>query len=118
MAEIVLNVEVRERTGTGGARVARRAGQVPGILYGGDTDMRIRQEMILGIGGVRALRALGKQPFVHKGGYTSHHVDALGCLNAAVDFRCAYRKSNASILVMQSPQDRTAQNASCCLGGT
>jgi large subunit ribosomal protein L25 len=35
MAEIVLNVEVRERTGTGGARVARREGLVPGILYGG-----------------------------------------------------------------------------------
>jgi len=36
MADIVLNVEVRERTGTGGARAARRAGLVPGILYGGD----------------------------------------------------------------------------------
>ena len=36
MAEIVLNVEVRERTGTGGARAARNAGKVPGILYGGD----------------------------------------------------------------------------------
>ena len=36
MADIVLNVEVRERTGTGGARVARGAGLVPGILYGGD----------------------------------------------------------------------------------
>ena len=35
MAESVLNVEVRERTGTGGAREARRAGKVPGILYGG-----------------------------------------------------------------------------------
>ena len=35
MAEIVLNVEVRDRTGTGGAREARRAGKVPGILYGG-----------------------------------------------------------------------------------
>jgi starch phosphorylase len=33
-------------------------------LYGGDHDMRIRQEMILGIGGVRALRALGKPPTV------------------------------------------------------
>jgi starch phosphorylase len=33
-------------------------------LYGGDIDMRIRQEMILGIGGVRALRALGKRPVV------------------------------------------------------
>lgn len=36
MAEIILNVEVRERAGTGGAREARRAGKVPGILYGGD----------------------------------------------------------------------------------
>ena len=35
MAEIVLNVEVRERTGTGGARAARKAGRVPGVLYGG-----------------------------------------------------------------------------------
>src|SRR5690349_19966 len=35
MAEIVLNVEVRERTGTGGARETRRSGMVPGILYGG-----------------------------------------------------------------------------------
>lgn len=33
-------------------------------LYGGDTEMRIRQEMILGIGGVRALKALGKEPTV------------------------------------------------------
>ena len=33
-------------------------------LYGGDHDMRIRQEMVLGIGGFRALRALGKNPAV------------------------------------------------------
>jgi large subunit ribosomal protein L25 len=38
MADIVLNVEVRERTGTGGARDTRRAGKVPGVLYGGDQD--------------------------------------------------------------------------------
>ena len=38
MADIVLNVEVRERTGTGGARVTRRAGMVPGVLYGGDKE--------------------------------------------------------------------------------
>ena len=35
MADITLNVEVRERTGTGGAREARREGKVPGVLYGG-----------------------------------------------------------------------------------
>ncbi len=38
MADIVLNVEVREKTGTGGARDTRRAGFVPGVLYGGDKD--------------------------------------------------------------------------------
>ncbi|WP_394760686.1 50S ribosomal protein L25/general stress protein Ctc [Phenylobacterium sp.] len=38
MAEIVLNVEVREKTGTGGARDSRRAGMVPGVLYGGAKD--------------------------------------------------------------------------------
>jgi len=38
MAEIVLNVEVRQRTGTGGARDDRRNGLVPGVLYGGDKD--------------------------------------------------------------------------------
>lgn len=38
MADIILNVEVRERTGTGGARETRRAGLVPGVLYGGAKD--------------------------------------------------------------------------------
>jgi large subunit ribosomal protein L25 len=36
MTGIVINVDVRERTGTGGARQTRRDGLVPGILYGGD----------------------------------------------------------------------------------
>jgi large subunit ribosomal protein L25 len=35
MADIVLNVQVRTRSGTGGARAARGEGMVPGILYGG-----------------------------------------------------------------------------------
>jgi starch phosphorylase len=33
-------------------------------LYGGDNDMRVRQEIVLGIGGLRALRALGKKPTI------------------------------------------------------
>lgn len=33
-------------------------------LYGGDRDMRIRQEIVLGIGGMRALEALGIRPDV------------------------------------------------------
>jgi large subunit ribosomal protein L25 len=36
MTGIVINVDVRDRTGTGGARQTRREGLVPGILYGGD----------------------------------------------------------------------------------
>lgn len=35
MAGIVLEVEVRERTGTSGARAVREKEMVPGILYGG-----------------------------------------------------------------------------------
>ena len=34
-------------------------------LYGGDLEMRIRQEIVLGIGGVRALDALGIHPEVY-----------------------------------------------------
>jgi starch phosphorylase len=34
-------------------------------LYGGDTDTRIRQEIVLGIGGLRALKALGIEPTVY-----------------------------------------------------
>lgn len=33
-------------------------------LYGGDQEMRIQQEIVLGIGGVRVLRALGSDPLV------------------------------------------------------
>src|SRR5204863_101189 len=33
-------------------------------LYGGDLEMRMRQEIVLGIGGVKALTALGIQPDV------------------------------------------------------
>jgi starch phosphorylase len=34
-------------------------------LYGGDIEMRIRQEILLGIGGYRALQALGLKPNVY-----------------------------------------------------
>lgn len=35
MSNIVLNVDVREGTGTGAARAVRREDRVPGVLYGG-----------------------------------------------------------------------------------
>ncbi|NLF00180.1 MAG: glycosyltransferase family 1 protein, partial [Anaerolineales bacterium] len=34
-------------------------------LYGGDQEMRIQQEIVLGIGGMRVLRALGIDPIVY-----------------------------------------------------
>lgn len=34
-------------------------------LYSGDKDMRIRQEILLGMGGLRALLALGIAPYLH-----------------------------------------------------
>jgi starch phosphorylase len=38
--------------------------QVTGALYGGDRELRIQQEILLGIGGMRALHALGIRPTV------------------------------------------------------
>ncbi|MGB3096415.1 MAG: alpha-glucan family phosphorylase [Candidatus Deferrimicrobiaceae bacterium] len=42
-----------------------RGREITGTLYGGDREMRIRQEIMLGIGGVRALRTLGVAPTVY-----------------------------------------------------
>ncbi|HOE66754.1 MAG TPA: alpha-glucan family phosphorylase [Candidatus Hydrogenedentes bacterium] len=39
--------------------------EITARLYGGDRDMRIRQEILLGMGGVRALRAMGLYPSVY-----------------------------------------------------
>lgn len=38
--------------------------EITARLYGGDNEMRIQQEMVLGIGGVRLLQALGIEPAV------------------------------------------------------
>lgn len=39
--------------------------EITSVLYGGDKDMRIRQEIILGVGGVRTLHALGIDPAIY-----------------------------------------------------
>ena len=41
-----------------------KAREITSVLYGGDKDMRIRQEVVLGVGGVKALAALGHKPDV------------------------------------------------------
>ncbi len=38
--------------------------QVTGALYGGDRELRIQQEIVLGVGGMRALHVLGIRPTV------------------------------------------------------
>jgi starch phosphorylase len=45
-------------------RNAHQDRELSARLYGGDNEMRISQEFVLGIGGVRALRALGYAPTV------------------------------------------------------
>ena len=40
------------------------AREITSVLYGGDRDQRMRQEVLLGIGGVRALAAAGMAPTV------------------------------------------------------
>jgi starch phosphorylase len=47
---------------TENARVEDRG--ITAQLYGGDNDMRVRQEIVLGIGGMRALEAMGYKPTV------------------------------------------------------
>jgi starch phosphorylase len=44
---------------------ASKAREITSVLYGGDKDMRIRQEIVLGIGGVRALRAMNINPTIY-----------------------------------------------------
>ena len=39
--------------------------EITSQLYGGDTAVRIRQELVLGVGGLRALKALGQEPTVY-----------------------------------------------------
>ncbi len=41
------------------------ARKITAELYGGDAEMRIRQEIVLGIGGAKALHLLGFWPFVY-----------------------------------------------------
>jgi starch phosphorylase len=45
-------------------RNSREDREITAQLYGGDQEMRIRQEMLLGIGGIKALKVLGIEPDV------------------------------------------------------
>jgi large subunit ribosomal protein L25 len=59
MAGMVLSVEKRERTGTGGARASRRAEFIPGVLYGGP-----RGSVPIDLKAVEVLKALRSGKFI------------------------------------------------------
>ena len=72
-------------------------------LYGGDREMRIRQEIVLGIGGYRALKALGLLPSVyhmnegHSAFLALEHVESL-MQKYAMNFREARELAAASLV--------------------
>jgi len=77
-------------------------------LYGGDKEMRVKQEILLGIGGVRALATLGYQPAVfhmnegHSGFLSIERILALRKLGLTfADAREAVRQS--SIFTTHTP---------------
>ena len=70
-------------------------------LYGGDTETRIQQELVLGIGGVRALRLLGIRPSVYsmnEGHAAFLGVELLAEALKGTDFDEALRRVRAQIV--------------------
>ena len=56
---ITLNVELRERTGKGGSRQARRENRVPAVLYGGNQD-----SVAISLDRIEILKALNSGKFI------------------------------------------------------
>jgi starch phosphorylase len=68
-------------------------------LYGGDEDMRIRQEIILGIGGMKALRALGIKPTVcHMNEGHAAFLSLERIRQFMEDFGCDFRTARQAIV--------------------
>jgi starch phosphorylase len=63
--------------------------QLSSRLYGGDQEMRVAQELVLGVGGIRALRALGINP-------QAYHMN----------------EGHAAFLVLELARERVAQGES------
>lgn len=76
--------------------------KITGQLYGGDREMRISQEILLGIGGVRALRALGINPVAwhinegHAAFLTLERIREL--VESGIDFEIAVEAVRANTL--------------------
>ncbi len=70
-------------------------------LYGGDLEMRIKQEIVLGIGGVHALSAMGLKPKVHHmneghSAFLSLELMRRGVQEKGLDFKSALQQVAAS----------------------
>lgn len=77
-------------------------------LYGSGQDVRIRQEIVLGIGGVRALRALGLQPEVWhiNEGHAAFMIfeRVLELIHRQVDFYAALEQvAGATVFTLHTP---------------
>ena len=77
-------------------------------LYGGDTEHRLRQEIVLGIGGVRVLRALGIEPsywHANEGHAALHLLERVReYVQAGHDFETAVRNvRRATIFTTHTP---------------
>jgi glycogen phosphorylase len=65
--------------------------EITARLYGGDKEMRIRQEVLLGIGGCRALKALGIDPTI------CHVNEGHAAFLSLERARCLRERSNLSV---------------------
>jgi len=64
-------------------------------LYSGDSELRIRQEIVLGIGGVRVLRALGIEPHVLHMNEGHSAFLMLECIREKVNQGMSYEEAKA-----------------------
>ncbi len=78
-------------------------------LYGGDLEMRMRQEIVLGIGGVKALSALGieAERFPHERrpfGLPCARADSLNVVEKQLDFYSALQVvASANVFTTHTP---------------
>ncbi len=72
---------------------------ITGRLYGGDVDMRIRQEILLGIGGMRALVALGIASPARTGSLICHMNEGHSAFLALERIRMAMAEQSVSFAV-------------------
>ena len=78
---IVLTVDIRERTGKGGAREARRQGKIPGVLYGGGQD-----PVAINLDSIEILKALNSGKFLSNMVTIDHKGDKQSVIPQDVQF--------------------------------